>query len=131
VSLSSFQFTSSVSIHQALQAPKILLRLQTKERLGWKAPQAFIMDFVKNFTGGDNNNNNNNNQEQGSNQQNQQQQETSKQSGGGGFLGGLGDKLNSAAGGGRESEKNEDYLDKGNFPFTSLRQLHRIRLTQK
>ncbi|EXJ65253.1 hypothetical protein A1O7_01594 [Cladophialophora yegresii CBS 114405] len=34
-------------------------------------------------------------------------------SGGGGFLGGLGDKFNSAAGGGRESEKNEDYLDKG------------------
>lgn len=34
---------------------------------------------------------------------------------GGGFLGGIGDKLNSAAGGGRESEKNEDYLDKGMF----------------
>lgn len=32
---------------------------------------------------------------------------------GGGFLGGLGDKINSAAGGGKESEKNEDYLDKG------------------
>ncbi|OCK82460.1 hypothetical protein K432DRAFT_348996 [Lepidopterella palustris CBS 459.81] len=31
----------------------------------------------------------------------------------GGFLGSIGDKLNSAAGGGRESEKNEDYLDKG------------------
>ena len=33
--------------------------------------------------------------------------------GGGGFLGGIGDKLNSAAGGGKESEANEDYLDKG------------------
>ncbi len=33
--------------------------------------------------------------------------------GGGGFLGGMTDKLNSAAGGGRESEKNEDMLDKG------------------
>ncbi|KAL9120766.1 MAG: hypothetical protein Q9187_002673 [Circinaria calcarea] len=33
--------------------------------------------------------------------------------GGGGFLGGLGDKFNSAAGGGKESEKNEDYIDKG------------------
>jgi hypothetical protein len=33
-------------------------------------------------------------------------------SGGGGFLSGIGDKLNSAAGGGKESEKNEDYLDK-------------------
>lgn len=31
----------------------------------------------------------------------------------GGFLGGIGDKLNSAAGGGPQSEKNEDYLDKG------------------
>ncbi|CAF9906196.1 MAG: hypothetical protein HETSPECPRED_006102 [Heterodermia speciosa] len=31
----------------------------------------------------------------------------------GGFLGGIGDKLNSAAGGGKESEKNEDLLDKG------------------
>ena len=41
----------------------------------------------------------------------QGQQESS--SGGGGLLGGLGDKINSAAGGGRESEKNEDYLDKG------------------
>ena len=40
-------------------------------------------------------------------------QQSSSGSGGGGFLGGLGDKLNSAAGGGRESEKNEDYLDKG------------------
>lgn len=38
-----------------------------------------------------------------------------KEGGGGGFLGGLGDKLNSAAGGGKESEKNEDYLDKGIF----------------
>lgn len=33
--------------------------------------------------------------------------------GGGGFLGSLGDKFNSAAGGGKESEKNEDYIDKG------------------
>ncbi len=38
---------------------------------------------------------------------------TGQQSGGGGFLSGLGDKFNSAAGGGKESEKNEDYLDKG------------------
>jgi hypothetical protein len=40
-------------------------------------------------------------------------QPQSQESGGGGFLGGLGEKFNSAAGGGRESEKNEDYLDKG------------------
>lgn len=43
----------------------------------------------------------------------QQGQSTGQQEGGGGFLGGIGDKLNSAAGGGKESEKNEDYLDKG------------------
>jgi hypothetical protein len=40
-------------------------------------------------------------------------QPQSQESGGGGFLGGLTEKFNSAAGGGRESEKNEDYLDKG------------------
>jgi hypothetical protein len=44
-----------------------------------------------------------------------------KQEGSGGFLGGLGDKFNSAAGGGRESEKNEDYVDKGMF-MIQLRQ---------
>lgn len=43
----------------------------------------------------------------------QQGQATEKGEGGGGFLGGIGNKLNSAAGGGKESEKNEDYLDKG------------------
>jgi hypothetical protein len=52
----------------------------------------------------------NTNQGQGQSQSNTQGQQQS--SGGGGFLGGLGDKLNSAAGGGRESEKNEDMLDK-------------------
>ena len=40
-------------------------------------------------------------------------QATEQKQGGGGFLSGLGDKVNSAAGGGRESEKNEDLLDKG------------------
>ncbi len=47
---------------------------------------------------------------------------TGQQPGGGGFLSGLGDKFNSAAGGGKESEKNEDYLDKGelivHFPIS-------------
>ena len=68
------------------------------------------MDFVNKFTGGGNSNSNNNGQavnQQSSSSTGEQQQ------GGGGFLGGIGDKLNSAAGGGRESEKNEDYLDKG------------------
>jgi hypothetical protein len=61
------------------------------------------MDFVNKFTGGD------------KDKQTQQQPASSStgQQQGGGFLGGLGDKFNSAAGGGRESEKNEDYLDKG------------------
>ena len=45
--------------------------------------------------------------------QGQGQDQAEKKEGGGGFLGGIGDKLNSAAGGGKESEKNEDYLDKG------------------
>jgi len=63
------------------------------------------MDFVNKMTGG------------GSGQQQQQTTQGSgseqQQQSSGGFLGGIGDKLNSAAGGGRESEKNEDYLDKG------------------
>ena len=52
---------------------------------------------------------------QGQNIQNQNFQDPkgSGQSQGGGFFSGIGDKFNSAAGGGRESEKNEDYLDKG------------------
>lgn len=61
-----------------------------------------MMDSLKNAVGmGDNNK--------------QAPTESTEQSsgGGGGFLGGLGDKFNSAAGGGKESEKNEDYLDKG------------------
>ncbi|TKX25312.1 hypothetical protein C1H76_2545 [Elsinoe australis] len=62
------------------------------------------MDFVKNLAGGSNN-------EQG--QQQQQSSSGEQKQGGGGFLGGIGDKINTAAGGGRESEKNEDYLDKG------------------
>ena len=64
------------------------------------------MDFVNKFTGGDDNNSNNKSEEQRASSSEQKQE-------GGGFLGGIGDKLNSAAGGGRESEKNEDYLDKG------------------
>ncbi|KAF2759277.1 hypothetical protein EJ05DRAFT_485315 [Pseudovirgaria hyperparasitica] len=73
------------------------------------------MDFVKNFTGGDNNNNNNNNNNQNNQQNNEQfnQQQGGQQKEEGGFLSGITNKLNSAAGGGKESEKNEDYLDKG------------------
>ena len=56
------------------------------------------MDFVKNLTGGGNNNANNENQPQATG---------SEQKSEGGFLGGIGDKLNSAAGGGAEGEKKE------------------------
>ncbi|KAG7002229.1 hypothetical protein G7Y79_00028g062500 [Physcia stellaris] len=63
------------------------------------------MDYLKNAAGmGDN-------KQTGTTQPTEQSGEQS--SGGGGFMGGIGDKLNSAAGGGKESEKNEDYLDKG------------------
>jgi hypothetical protein len=64
------------------------------------------MDYLNKFTGGDKDANT---QQQGQ----QQQGSASGQNQGGGFLGGLGDKFNSAAGGGRESEKNEDMVDKG------------------
>ncbi|EEH19429.2 hypothetical protein PABG_01748 [Paracoccidioides brasiliensis Pb03] len=59
------------------------------------------MDFVNKFTGRE-----------------QQQQQPPKESSsdkkeGGGFFSGIGDRMNTAAGGGKESEKNEDMLDKG------------------
>ena len=63
------------------------------------------MDFVKSAMGRGNQGENNP-------QENSQSGER-KSEGGGGFLGGIGDKLNTAAGGGKESEKNEDLLDKG------------------
>ena len=47
----------------------------------------------------------------------QQGQSTGQGEGGGGFFGGIGNKINSAAGGGKESEKNEDLLDKGMASF--------------
>lgn len=71
------------------------------------------MDFVKNLTGGGNNNANNENQPQATG---------SEQKSEGGFLGGIGDKLNSAAGGGAEGEKKEDGLDKGeSFPQSKIK----------
>lgn len=62
------------------------------------------MDFVKNAMGGGDKD------QQGGTNLNEQRAEGGSD---GGFLGGIGNKLNSAAGGGRESEKNEDLLDKG------------------
>nr|OQO27834.1 hypothetical protein B0A51_04669 [Rachicladosporium sp. CCFEE 5018] len=70
------------------------------------------MDFINKAMGGQGGNN----QQQGENNMPQQgsgEQQGQSSGGGGGFLGGLGNKLNGAAGGGPESEKNEDYLDKG------------------
>jgi hypothetical protein len=73
------------------------------------------MDFVNKMTGGGNS------QSQGQTSNEQLQSTGSsgeQQQSSGGFLGGIGDKLNSAAGGGRESEKNEDYLDKGELKLS-------------
>ena len=67
------------------------------------------MDFVNKFAGG----NSNEQQQTGQPGQSVNEQVANDKNSGGGFLGGIGDKLNSAAGGGKESEKNEDYLDKG------------------
>ncbi|KAI9890033.1 MAG: hypothetical protein M1814_004549 [Vezdaea aestivalis] len=54
-------------------------------------------------------------QGEGQQQQHHQQQQGGQQQGGsgGGFLDGIKDKMNTAAGGGRESEAKEDGLDKG------------------
>lgn len=63
------------------------------------------MDFVKNLAGGSS--------DQNANTQQQASAQQGQQSSGGGFMDGIGNKLNAAAGGGAESEKNEDMLDKG------------------
>ena len=69
------------------------------------------MDALKNMAGMGNSSNENNNENPTSNTE--QSSSGGGSGGGGGFLSGIGDKINSAAGGGKESEKNEDYLDKG------------------
>jgi hypothetical protein len=68
----------------------------------------YKMDFVNKLAGGNSNQQTNEQPVQGSSSGEQQS---------GGFLGGIGNKLNAAAGGGKESEKNEDYLDKGELHF--------------
>lgn len=62
------------------------------------------MDFVNKALGGGSSSN-----------ENQQPSNTEQKSegGSGGFLGGIGDKLNNAGGGGAQGEKDEDALDKG------------------
>ena len=62
------------------------------------------MDYVKSAMGGGD--------AQG---ENPNQQEQQNPGGVGGLLGGVGDKLNSMAGGGKASEKDEGVLDKGEF----------------
>lgn len=74
------------------------------------------MDFVNKLA------NSAQNQGQSANEQvmqnnNEQSSGSSNSGGGGGFLGGLGNKINEAAGGGPASEKNEDYLDKGMYSY--------------
>jgi hypothetical protein len=78
------------------------------------------MDFVKNAMGGGGNNNNN----AGENQQ----ASGSGQKSDGGFLGGMGDKLNNAAGGGEAGEKKEDYLDKGTQAYLDWQVLQSLTL---
>lgn len=71
------------------------------------------MDALKNAVGMGGNNQQTPRNMQGSANPEGSSNQPVEQKQGGGFLGGLGDKFNSAAGGGRESEKNEDFLDKG------------------
>ncbi|TVY46896.1 hypothetical protein LOCC1_G002192 [Lachnellula occidentalis] len=72
------------------------------------------MDYLNKFTGGSSNTDDQNQTQAGSGQSNSNSQSQTKQTeGGGGMFSGISDKLNSAAGGGKESEKNEDALDKG------------------
>jgi len=70
-----------------------------------------LKGYASQFTGG--NNQNQQTSSQGSQGQFSEGQQQS--SGGGGFLGSFGNKMNEAAGGGKASEKNEDYLDKGAY----------------
>ncbi|EMR63635.1 hypothetical protein MGN70_002106 [Eutypa lata] len=58
------------------------------------------MDFVNKFTGGS---------KDGEDKKQEEQSSQKQESSGGGFM----DKLHGMAGGGKESEKNEDALDKG------------------
>lgn len=71
------------------------------------------MDFIKKFTEGENE------EGQGQHQERREGEGQNAEKKEGGFLSGIGDKFNSAAGGGKESEKNEDMLDKGAyFPYS-------------
>lgn len=81
------------------------------------------MDFLKQaqeaagkYTGGQQGQQTSGSQQSTSTSHQNQGQQSSSSGSSGGFLGGITDKFNSAAGGGRESEKNEDFLDKYDTP---------------
>lgn len=103
---------SSLLSHPLHHSETITIILLFTNPLKTQSYDIIIMDYLKkaseSFSGEGSSDNSAQNQQQ---QSGGQQQETS----GGGFLSGIGNKLNSAAGGGKESEKNEDYLDKGMF----------------
>lgn len=80
-------------IHHTYTSPPSISNLRT-----------FNMDYVNKLTGSG---------EQQANQQSASSGQTKQESGG--FLGGIGNKMNEAAGGGAAGEKNEDMLDKGNY----------------
>jgi hypothetical protein len=71
------------------------------------------MDFVNKLAGGVKGAGQGQDQAQNQNQNQNQGEGQAQGNSGGGILGGLMGKVNNAAGGGRESEKDEDYLDKG------------------
>lgn len=73
------------------------------------------MDAIKSALGGGGGSSNTNQQQT----THQPTTEQTQQQGGGGFMSGLMNKANAAAGGGPESEKKEDYLDKGKTNSTT------------
>ncbi|KAL3419275.1 hypothetical protein PVAG01_09497 [Phlyctema vagabunda] len=103
--------------HKQQQSPPLFIPYTTTSTYTitqLKPIHTFSMDYLKNLSGGNNNNEGSSNQNtQQNTQQSQGQGQGQQQQEGGGFLSGIGNKLNSAAGGGPESEKNEDMLDKG------------------
>lgn len=78
------------------------------------------MDFINKVTGGNSSENDKRDENKNEN----------SSGGGGGFM----DKLNSAAGGGKQGEKNEDALDKGKcctvlFPTSPLHNVYHVLIT--
>lgn len=72
----------------------------------------FLKDAASKYAGGQGQQGQQGQQQTSQSTSSQGQGQQSSSSGSGGFLGGITDKFNTAAGGGKESEKNEDMLDK-------------------